>query len=100
MSRENNRWLPAYITSVDGDKSCDVVFDDGQSETNVTTRKIRLLVGHGDLDGVPGDSDILVEGSAVDARYKGKWATTFSSAVPNAQSTASHPALTGRIFAL
>jgi hypothetical protein len=71
MCRESNRWLPAYITSVDGDKSCDVIFDDGQSETNVTTKKIRLLDSQEALDGHSGGSDILVEGSAVDARYKG-----------------------------
>jgi hypothetical protein len=71
MCRENDRWLPAYITSVNGDKSCNVIFDDGQSEANVTTKKLRLLDAPEALDGLSGGSDILVEGSAVDARYKG-----------------------------
>lgn len=71
MSNESKRWLPAYITSFDGDKFCNVIFDDGQLETNVITKNIRLIDGHETFDGLQGGSDILVEGSSVDARYKG-----------------------------
>lgn len=100
MSREKKRWLPANLTSVDRDKSCDVVFDGGEVETNVPMERIRLLYGLETLDGLPGGSDILAEGLAVEARYKGKFAVFYNSAAPNAVSTAASFAATVRIVVL
>lgn len=98
MSNENKIWLPAYITSFDGDKFCNVIFDDGQLETSVTMKNIRLIDGHETFDGLQGGSDILVEGSAVDARYKGSRALNLRSAMPNVQSAVPISAFTERIL--
>ena len=67
------KWYQAYIVSIHSDATYDVVYDCGDKELKVEPARIRLLAVP-DTVYLPNASekdDVLVIGSAVDARYKG-----------------------------
>ena len=74
------KWYQAYIVSIHADATYDVVYDCGDKELKVEAARIRLLAAPESafLPNVSEKDDVLVIGSAVDARYKGTHRNYFS----------------------
>ena len=75
--RGKGKWYPGKVTRDRGDGTFDVSYDDGESETRVEGSMIRLVGGSSSSSSSRyGDDDVsnekLVEGSKVEAKYKGK----------------------------
>jgi hypothetical protein len=71
--RTKGKWFPGKISRDRGDGTFDVAYDDGESETRVSSDKIRLLAGADDNKNK--NSVGLYDGAKVEGNYRGrgKW---------------------------
>jgi len=71
--RQKGKWYTGKVTRDRRDGTFDIDYDDGESETRVDEALIRLIGGSSSLSGSTKDITVeLVEGTSVEAFYKGK----------------------------
>ena len=70
--RQKGKWYTGKVTRDRRDGTFDIDYDDGESETRVDEALIRLIGGSSSLSGSRDIVVELVEGTSVEAFYKGK----------------------------